>query len=40
MGVKGNQVRIGIAAPREVNVVREEVLIREQQETERIQTIP
>lgn len=28
LGVKGNQVRIGIDAPKEVNVVREELLTR------------
>jgi carbon storage regulator len=32
MGVKGNQVRIGIKAPRDVEVHREEVYDRVQQE--------
>ena len=30
LGIKGNQVRIGISAPREVNVAREELLTRPQ----------
>ena len=36
LSINGNQVRVGINAPREVNVLREEVLIRNQQEAERI----
>ncbi|HEC74340.1 MAG TPA: carbon storage regulator [Methylophaga aminisulfidivorans] len=31
LGVKGNQVRIGIKAPDDVNIVREELLSRETQ---------
>lgn len=31
LGVKGNQVRIGIDAPDDVNIVREELLSREKQ---------
>lgn len=34
LGVKGNQVRVGINAPREVSVHREELLIRMQQSDE------
>ena len=35
LGVKGNQIRIGVNAPREVAVHREEVLQRNQQQNER-----
>ncbi|MEE9304115.1 MAG: carbon storage regulator CsrA [Thiotrichaceae bacterium] len=34
LGVKGNQVRIGITAPKEVSILREELLLRDQQEAE------
>ena len=33
LGVKGNQIRIGVNAPREVPVHREEVLPRTQEDT-------
>ena len=35
LGVKGNQIRIGVDAPRDVAVHREEVLHRSQGETQR-----
>lgn len=35
LGVKGNQIRIGVAAPRDVTVHREEVAERIQREEER-----
>jgi len=30
LGIKGNQVRIGITAPRKINVVRDELLTRKE----------
>ena len=35
LGVKGNQVRIGVNAPREIAVYREEIYIRVKKEQER-----
>ncbi|NVJ99967.1 MAG: carbon storage regulator CsrA [Oceanospirillaceae bacterium] len=34
LGVKGNQVRIGVNAPKDVSVHREEIYLRIQQEAE------
>ena len=40
LGVKGNQVRLGINAPKDVSVHREEIYLRIQQEKESTDTDP
>lgn len=40
LGVKGNQVRLGINAPKDVSVHREEIYLRIQQEKESSDTDP
>lgn len=37
LGIKGNQVRIGVSAPKTVSVHREEIYLRIKQEQERAQ---
>lgn len=39
LGVKGNQVRLGINAPKDVSVHREEIYLRIQQEKETDDTV-